>query len=215
MAHDRRRVARMASIQGSPFQQFDEQLCERRLHEWARDLGVPKPVVHSFEQDDRRIEAVGVRVSRSLHAPGRVFFLLDDGTMMLAWGIRIKEADRRAFAEARFSPQGDMTSSVQDYDPADRAGNARALADLDLLFPWKHPGGAKVKCRDPILAILRTYKGIEPPSRYELAWHVYSRAETPAQASDALRKCLERIQNRTGETWADLLRQAGWDPSGR
>jgi hypothetical protein len=95
----------MASIQGSPFQQFDEQLCERRLHEWARDLGVPKPVVHSFEQDDRRIEAVGVRVSRSLHAPGRVFFLLDDGTMMLAWGIRIKEADRRAFAEARFSPK--------------------------------------------------------------------------------------------------------------
>jgi hypothetical protein len=60
---------------------------------------------------------------------------------MLVWGVRIKRDGCRAFAEARFGRKGETTYSVQDLDLADLKGNARVLADLDLLRAWKPPGG--------------------------------------------------------------------------
>lgn len=205
----------MASIQEVSFERIDRELRDRRLREWARQLGVPgRPAVLAFEQDGYSVEAVGVAVRRVRDAPGRVFLSSGDGTIMLAWGVRIRPKRCRAFLEARFDPEGAFSFSLQDLDLRDRRGNARALAGLDLLRALTEHGGRPVECIEPILTVLRTYRGTEPPSQYEVARHVYA-DRTPAQARDALRKCLDREEDRNGRMWADLLRAAGWDILGR
>jgi hypothetical protein len=123
----------MASIQEARLQKVDQTLCQRRLHEWARTLGVPgDPVVVSFGKGDFRVEAVGAPVSRVEYAPGRVF-ITDNGTTMLARGVRIKREGCLAYIEALFDPDGGFTIALQDIQLLDRKANDRALAGLKVL----------------------------------------------------------------------------------
>jgi hypothetical protein len=106
-----------------------------------------------------------------------------------------------------------MTLEVINWQYLSRQDRYRLMDGVDLYTALRPRGGRNPECVGRIQAVLRTYKGAEPPSQYEVARHVYA-SHSPEEARDALRQCLRRAKQRSGLTWNGMLRGAGFTPSG-
>jgi hypothetical protein len=103
-----------------------------------------------------------------------------------------------------------QTLEVINWQHLSRQDRYRLMDGVDLYTALRPRGGRNPECIENMLLVLRKFRGPEPPKRYELARLIYGEWH-PKAAADSLRQCLNREKRRTGRTYEDFLREAGWD----